>query len=680
MATSNYMLAAAALLIVLAAATPSPATAKETRLRVFWHDVVSGPNSTVTQVAESPISNTSATGFGTVIVIDDPLTAGPNLTTSKLIGRAQGMYVSAGKDTLSLMMAMSFVFVDGSEYNGSSLAVFGPNPAERQVREMAVVGGTGVFRFARGYAQARTRWFNASTGDATVEYNIHLIWHNKVVPYRKGATTAGEGLADDNDDERKGGGWIGRERRRLGRWGRTSSGGEPAGTTTGSIEMEVEMMPCSDGGGYNDWRRQRWRHIPVVTTWPSSPLNLPVMMGEGVASPEAREGVESSNNGEGSPRSRANSARGGGDRDGAGMTKFKVFFHDVLAGPNATAIRIAQAPSTNNSTTSFGAVVAIDDPLTSGPSRANSTELGRAQGSYTFTDQKVISFLMSMNLVFTAGDHKGSTLDIMGRNEVASAVREMSIVGGSGKFRMAKGYVEARTVDYGLKSGESVVEYTIFVKASSAAALPLQLLLLLSMAAAMALAADDAAGLTKFKLYWHDVLAGSSPTAIRVAQAPSTNASSTFFGAVVAIDDPLTSGPSRASSTELGRAQGSYTFADQKTFGLLMNMNFVFTAGDNKGSTLTIVGRNEVLSAVREMSIVGGSGKFRMAKGYVEARTIDSGNTSGETVVEYTVFMSIVGGSGKFRMAKGYVEARTVDSGNNAGETTVEYTVFVKTP
>uniref|UniRef100_A0A0E0BG11 Dirigent protein n=1 Tax=Oryza glumipatula TaxID=40148 RepID=A0A0E0BG11_9ORYZ len=167
----------------------------------------------------------------------------------------------------------------------------------------------------------------------------------------------------------------------------------------------------------------------------------------------------------------------------------------------------------------------------------------------------------------------------------------------------------------------------------------LVLAVLLCAAAAVARAADDgAAGMTKFKVYFHDVVGGTKPTAIRVAQAASTNGSSTFFGAVFAIDDPLTT-DAASSSSEVGRAQGSYTFADQKTFGLLMNMNFVFTAGDHKGSTLAIVGRNEVLSAVREMSIVGGSGKFRMARGYVEARTVDSGANSGETIVEYTVFV-----------------------------------------
>ncbi|KAL6595388.1 hypothetical protein ACP70R_047728 [Stipagrostis hirtigluma subsp. patula] len=168
------------------------------------------------------------------------------------------------------------------------------------------------------------------------------------------------------------------------------------------------------------------------------------------------------------------------------------------------------------------------------------------------------------------------------------------------------------------------------------------LILCVAMAAAAlssaATAADDE--FTTFKVYFHDVVGGTSPTAIRIAQAASSNSSSTFFGAVVAIDDPLTTGPERAgagSSKEVGRAQGTYTFADQKTFGLLMTMNFVFTAGEHNGSSLAIMGRNEVLRDIREMSIVGGSGKFRMARGYVQAHTIDSGATSGETVVEYTV-------------------------------------------
>ncbi|XP_048127647.1 dirigent protein 22-like [Rhodamnia argentea] len=150
-------------------------------------------------------------------------------------------------------------------------------------------------------------------------------------------------------------------------------------------------------------------------------------------------------------------------------------------------------------------------------------------------------------------------------------------------------------------------------------------------------------GLRKEKLshlhfYFHDIVSGRNPTAVRVAEAQMTNSSATGFGAVVMIDDALTEGP-EMSSKEVGRAQGIYALASQKDAGLLMVQNYVFTEGKYNGSTLSVLGRNAVFSSVRELPIVGGSGLFRFARGYAEAKTLTFDLKTGDAVVQYNVYV-----------------------------------------
>ncbi|XP_043692236.1 dirigent protein 19-like [Telopea speciosissima] len=144
--------------------------------------------------------------------------------------------------------------------------------------------------------------------------------------------------------------------------------------------------------------------------------------------------------------------------------------------------------------------------------------------------------------------------------------------------------------------------------------------------------------LSHFRFYWHDILSGRNPTAVRVARASTTNSSSTGFGLMFMIDDPLTVGP-EVKSKLVGKAQGFYASASQQEVGLLMAMNFAFMEGKYNGSTITILGRNTVFSAVREMPVIGGSGLFRFARGYVQVKTHSFNFTSGDAVVEYNVFV-----------------------------------------
>ncbi|PON65172.1 Disease resistance response protein [Parasponia andersonii] len=145
---------------------------KFSHFRFYWHDIYSGKNPTALAIVQPP-ANSSKNGFGFVSMIDDPLTEGPELS-SKLLGKAQGFYGLASQDEAALLMAMNFYFVQG-KYNGSTITILGRNQVFHKVREMPVISGSGLFRFARGYVHASTHKYDPSNGDAVVEYNVYVL-------------------------------------------------------------------------------------------------------------------------------------------------------------------------------------------------------------------------------------------------------------------------------------------------------------------------------------------------------------------------------------------------------------------------------------------------------------------------------------------------------------------------
>ncbi|GJR98077.1 dirigent protein 22-like protein [Tanacetum coccineum] len=149
-------------------------TEKLSHFKFYWHDTISGPNPTVVNIVPPPVNNkTKPTGFGMINMIDDAMTEKPEIG-SKLLGRAQGFYGQASQEEIGLLMAMNFLFTTG-KYNGSTLTIMGRNPVFHKVREMPIIGGSGLFRFARGYVQASTHTLDLKTGDAIVEYNAYVL-------------------------------------------------------------------------------------------------------------------------------------------------------------------------------------------------------------------------------------------------------------------------------------------------------------------------------------------------------------------------------------------------------------------------------------------------------------------------------------------------------------------------
>ncbi|XXG66147.1 hypothetical protein AAC387_Pa05g3686 [Persea americana] len=147
---------------------------KETvsHLHFYFHEISTGDNPTVVKVG-GPQKTDPSTLFGTVWMEDSPLREGPE-NTSALVGRAQGLTGADNQSEFGLIMALAFGFTQG-KYKGSSLSIFGRKGAADPVQQVPVVGGTGLFRMARGFAMVRTFLLSPDTGLAIIEYNVTVV-------------------------------------------------------------------------------------------------------------------------------------------------------------------------------------------------------------------------------------------------------------------------------------------------------------------------------------------------------------------------------------------------------------------------------------------------------------------------------------------------------------------------
>lgn len=141
------------------------------------------------------------------------------------------------------------------------------------------------------------------------------------------------------------------------------------------------------------------------------------------------------------------------------LAKIHFYMQEYEGGPNQTAYEVAHASITSNSSSSFGLVMVLDNFITARP-EVDSTLLGRVQGHVSFSDLRNTSLVMNLGVVFTSGEYSGSSLFIIGRNPVTHAVREFAVVGGTGVFRLARGYVVSST--YSIVGYHLVLEYTVY--------------------------------------------------------------------------------------------------------------------------------------------------------------------------------------------------------------------------
>ncbi|XP_057806242.1 dirigent protein 22-like [Salvia miltiorrhiza] len=137
------------------------------KFRVYVHENESGPNRNVYEVGRANITASSPTSFGLVSVGDGLMTSGPDVNTGKL-GRAQGLGVSSSLTESVKTITGYFVFTEG-KYRGSTLIALG-----RINEEVSVVGGTALFRLARGYANSFTYSNDPRTANSIIVYDFYV--------------------------------------------------------------------------------------------------------------------------------------------------------------------------------------------------------------------------------------------------------------------------------------------------------------------------------------------------------------------------------------------------------------------------------------------------------------------------------------------------------------------------
>ncbi|CAI9106378.1 OLC1v1005517C1 [Oldenlandia corymbosa var. corymbosa] len=152
-----------AFLAFSATANPRPAH-KEIKMTLYQQDISPGaPNATGIVVA-----GPTNLAFGSIVVVDDRVTERAS-NNSRQVGRIQGIYVTASRDSQSINVYYSLTFTTGA-FNGSTLEIQGRSLKLGKVREFSITGGTGKFRFATGYATFETIFL-----DLTTNYNIARI-------------------------------------------------------------------------------------------------------------------------------------------------------------------------------------------------------------------------------------------------------------------------------------------------------------------------------------------------------------------------------------------------------------------------------------------------------------------------------------------------------------------------
>ncbi|KAH7664315.1 Dirigent protein [Dioscorea alata] len=144
---------------------------------------------------------------------------------------------------------------------------------------------------------------------------------------------------------------------------------------------------------------------------------------------------------------------------------------------------------------------------------------------------------------------------------------------------------------------------------------------------------------TNIYFFFQENRKADPPTAVLVAKPKDTIVNATNilpYGATYVLNTPLTA-EQDPNSEVVGQAQGLAASAGQNQSVVVFAVDYVFTSGKFKDSSVSVLSSYRILEPITELTVVGGRGKFRMASGYAIVRTIYRNITSAIVIVEYNV-------------------------------------------
>ncbi|XP_058108879.1 dirigent protein 22-like [Magnolia sinica] len=158
---------------------------KETNMVFYMQDWETGENVTSVSVAGLNGIGSISTRFGTIMVFDNAITVDVE-RHSKPIGRGRGIFAASALDDSALHFMYSIVFTDG-EYKGSTLQIHGLDiylTEHKEFvarRELSVVSGTGLFRYARGYVVFENAFLDLSNLSSVLKLTVTVHHHPEFV-------------------------------------------------------------------------------------------------------------------------------------------------------------------------------------------------------------------------------------------------------------------------------------------------------------------------------------------------------------------------------------------------------------------------------------------------------------------------------------------------------------------